>query len=83
MADNLDPKQLSAVLARVQATTDDARREQVAMRAVFDAVMATSHAQLNEMGVRLSNVELAQMRLSERLDEIGTRLERILAMLGG
>jgi len=83
MSDMFDPRQLMAMLSRLQATSDDARREQIAMRAIFDAMGATSNAQFNEMNVRLSNVELAQMRLAERFDEIGGRIERILMMLGG
>ena len=83
MSDMLDPKLLTAVLTRLQASADDGRREQAAMRAIFDAMGATSNAQFNEMTVRLSNVELAQMRLAERLDEMGARVERILLMLGG
>jgi hypothetical protein len=83
MSDMFDPRQLTAMLTRLQMTTEDARREQLAMRSIFDAMGATSNAQFNEMNVRLSNVELAQMRLAERFDEIGVRIERILMMLGG
>ena len=71
------------MFTRLQAATEDARRDQLAMRSVFDAMGATSNAQFNEMNVRLSNVELAQMRLAERFDEIGGRIDRILMMLGG
>jgi arginase family enzyme len=83
MSEMSDPRHLTAMLARLQASADDARREQVAMRATFDAMGATSNAQFNEMNVRLSNVELAQMRLAERVDEMAGRIERILIMLGG
>jgi hypothetical protein len=83
MSEMFDPQQLTAMLARLQANSEDARREQAALRAIFDATRATSNAQFNEMNVRLSNVELAQMRLAERFDEIGGRIERILMMLGG
>ena len=83
MSDMFDPRQLTTMLGRLQAAAEDARREQVAMRSVFDAMGATSNAQFNEMNVRLSNVELAQMRLAERFDEIGGRIDRILMMLGG
>lgn len=68
MSDMFDPRQLASMLHRLQATAEDARREQLAMRSIFDAMGATSNAQFNEMNVRLSNVELAQMRLAERFD---------------
>jgi hypothetical protein len=83
MSDMLDPKQLVAVLMRLQATAEDARREQMVMRSVFDAMGATSNAHSNEMTVRLSNIEMAQLRLTERIEDVAARVDRILMMLGG
>ncbi len=53
------------------------------MRSIFDAMGATSNAHFNEMTVRLSNIEMAQLRLAERIEDVAGRVDRILMMLGG
>lgn len=73
MSDTVDLRLLGKMVARLQSTVEEVRQEYAGIRASLDS-LNTRNAEFN---LRMSSLELAQMRLAANMDAAHTKIDRI------
>jgi len=73
MSDTIDLRLLGKMVSRLQSTIEDVRQEYAGIRASLDS-LNTRNAEFN---LRMSSLELAQMRLAASVDSAHTKIDRI------
>jgi len=73
MSDTIDLQLLGKMVARMQAGVEDVRRDYASVR----ASLTTMDTRFAEFGLRLSSLELAQMKLAASFDDAHTKLDRV------
>lgn len=77
MSDSVDLRLLGKMVSRLQSTVDDVRHEYAGLRASLDALNTTVVARFSEFNVRMSSLELAQMKLAASIDDAHTKIDRV------
>jgi len=77
VSDTIDLRLLGKMVARLQSTVEDVRQEYAGIRASLDALNSHFLSRNAEFNVRMSSLELAQMRLAASVDAAHTKIDRI------
>lgn len=77
MSDTIDLGLLGKMVARLQSTVEGVRKEYAGIRASLDALTTNFLSRTAEFNVRVSGLELGQMRLAASVDEAHTKIDRI------
>jgi chromosome segregation ATPase len=77
MSDTIDLRLLGKMVARLQSTVEDVRQEYAGIRASVDSLNSNFLSRNAEFNVRMSGLELAQMRLAANMDAAHTKIDRI------
>lgn len=77
MSDVIDLRLLGSMVARLQSTVEDVRQEYAGIRASLDSLTTSTISRHAEFNVRLSSLELGQMKLAAAFDKNQDRLDRI------
>lgn len=77
MSDTSDLRLLGKMVARLQSTVEDVRQEYAGIRASLDALNNHFLSRNAEFNVRMSSLELGQMKLAASVDAAHTKIDRI------
>jgi hypothetical protein len=77
MSDTVDLRLLGKMVSRLQSTVEDVRQEYASLRASVDAMHTTVHTRFQEFNVRMSSLELAQMKLAANVDNAHSKIDRL------
>jgi chromosome segregation ATPase len=77
MSDTSDLRLLGKMVARMQSTVEDLRQEYASIRASLDSLNSNFLSRNAEFNVRMSGLELAQMKLAANMDAAHTKIDRI------
>ena len=77
MSDTVDLRLLGKMVSRLQSTVEDVRQEYASLRASVDAMHTTMHTRFQEFNVRMSSLELAQMKLAASVDSAHSKIDRL------
>lgn len=75
--DAIDVRLLGKMVTRLQSTIEDVRQEYAGIRASLDSLTTTVMSRNAEFNVRMSSLELAQMKLAASVDDAHTKLDRL------
>jgi len=83
MSDTIDLRLLGKMVARLQSTVEDVRQEYAGIRASVDSLSTTFYSRFAEFNVRMSGLELGQMKLAVSVDDAHSKIDRIESELEG
>jgi len=77
VSETIDLRLLGKMVMRLQSTVEDVRQEYAGIRASLDSLTTTVMSRNAEFNVRMSGLELAQMKLAASVDNAHTKLDRL------
>ena len=77
VSETIDLRLLVKMVMRLQSTVEDIRQEYAGIRASLDSLTTTVISRNAEFNVRMSGLELAQMKLAASVDGTHTKIDRL------